>query len=249
VRLKVSYLTNKGKLRHRNEDALLVVNRVVSGTSMDYPSEEEIESEKPLMFAVADGMGGLPCGDLASRLTLEYIKDREVTEPQSAERVLREAKEFLDRYAEKEERCRGMGTAIAGISVVNGKGIVFNTGDCRVYMLRDSIYRLTRDHTEAFKLFEIGVIEEEDIRNHPLRNILTSALIGGYPDEPEVYSTTVEVGERDTFLICSDGLWDELSDREIKECLLKGKESSLCLFSKAYRVGKDNISFIILRVL
>jgi len=250
VRLRISYLTSRGRFRSTNEDALLLPDRVVSGISMDAPAIEEFAGEPPVLVAVADGMGGLPCGEVASRLILEYLKNRRLTSPGDVRHGLAGAKEFLDAYVERENRCRGMGTAVAGVSLTDGSVLVFNVGDCRVYLLRDRLLRLTEDHTEAYELFRRGVIGEEDLRNHPLRNLLTSAVIGGYPDEVLIHTKLMEIREGDLLLLCSDGLWGEMSAGEMEECVGLGEEvGAECLFRKAYRGGSDNISFALIRVL
>jgi len=250
VKLWISYLTNRGRLRHTNEDALLLPGRVVHGVSMDAPSAEEFEGDPPVLLAVADGMGGLPCGEVASRLTLEYLKGVRIEDPSGAERELVRAKEFLDSYTERHGECRGMGTAIAGVSLTAENAIVFNVGDCRVYRMGEGLERLTRDHTEAYELYERGLIDEEDLRDHPLRNLLTSALIGGYPEELTVHTATCEIRRGDLFLLCSDGLWDEIPRAEMEECLSRESYAGArCLFERAYRGGSDNISFILFRAL
>ncbi len=249
MKLSISYLTSRGRLRYTNEDALLLPGRVVHGVSMDAPFVEEFEGNPPILLAVADGMGGLPCGEVASSLTLEYLKGVRIERPSDAERELVRAKEFLDAHTEEHRECVGMGTAIAGVSLTAEGAVVFNVGDCRVYRMRDRLEQLTRDHTEAYRLYEEGVIDEEDLRHHPLRNLLTSALIGGYPEELTVHTTTCGVRRGDLFLLCSDGLWDEIPRAEMEECLsLESYAGARCLFERAYRGGRDNISFILFRV-
>ncbi len=248
MRVKVSYATNVGKLRFRNEDALLVKGKVISGVSMEEPEVEELQIDDWVIFAVADGMGGLPCGDVASRLTLEFLSRKSAKSSQEIVDLLKEAKRYLDLFVEEEGRCYGMGTAVAGISTDGRKVIVFNVGDCRVYSIGNGIRRLTRDHTEAFELYEKGLIREDEIRNHPLRNVLTSAIIGGYAEDFKTFTLETEIRSGDTFLICSDGLWDELSEDEIEACL-RMKNGGWYLLKGALEEGKDNVSYILIRAL
>ncbi len=249
MRLSISFLTNIGRLRRRNEDSLLIGGRVVCGRSMDRPEALDVEAES-LLVAVADGMGGLPCGDRASCEVLRFLSGREISSSKDVEVYLREAKTHLDGIVEEHPECLGMGTAVAGVFLREGRALIFNVGDCRVYRLRDRLERLTRDHTEAYELFERGYIDEEEIRHHPLRNILTSAVVGGYAESFDVFVREVEVENGDTYLLCSDGLWDELTMYQMEECLREGQgDAALCLFRRAYEGGKDNISFVILRVL
>ncbi len=251
MRVEVGYITNIGRVRYRNEDAILTATKVFSETSMDQPICEVLEVEGTVLFAVADGMGGHPCGDRASGLVLEFLKD---SQPESSDQVrdlLLRSKEVLDRHVMNFSECFGMGTAVAGVFLSERRAIVFNVGDCRVYRGREGrLERLTRDHTVVQELFERGEIGEEEMRFHPERNILTSAIMGGYPEEPKVYVREEEVKKGDLFLVCSDGLWDELSREVMEECVSKGiREGSRCLFETAYSGGSDNISFILLKVL
>ncbi len=248
MRLEVSYITNKGKLRQKNEDSLLLVDRVISNIYMENPESETLDISPGSIFAVADGMGGMPCGEVASRVALEALRGRKAVNETQIRELLREAKESLDRYVRESGTCYGMGTALAGLCVGEERVLAFNVGDCRVYRFRNALEMLTRDHTEAFELYEAGLIDETALRNHPYRNFLTSALIGGYEEPFEVYIREVKLERGDTFLICSDGLWDELSSETMEICL-KGKTPSGCLFKNSYAGGRDNISFILLKAL
>ncbi len=250
MKVELSYITNIGKVRYRNEDALLTATKVFSEISMEHPIYETLEVEVTVPFAVADGMGGHPCGDKASGLVLEVLKDAEPETEEDLLSLIKRAKRVLDSHVEAISECFGMGTAVAGVFLSPKKAIVFNVGDCRVYRMRDNLERLTRDHTVVQELFEKGLIDEEEMRFHPERNILTSSVMGGYPEEPKVYVRTEEVREGDLFLICSDGLWDEVSREFIERCLAMGvREGGVRLFEGAYAGGMDNISFILLKVL
>ncbi len=250
MKLEVSYITNTGKLRYRNEDSLLIVDKVISGISMSEPSFDEFNLSGQLAFAVADGMGGLPCGDVASRLALEFLKDKKISSREEIAELLLQAKSYIDYYVKREGVCVGMGTAVAGLFIEKGRTFVFNVGDCRVYRKRNYLERLTKDHTQAHELYEKGFIDEEDIRHHPFRNMLTSALIGGNPEEIKIHTVEMDIQRDDVFLVCSDGLWDELSFEEIDACLsYRFREAGKYLFERAYKGGRDNISFILIKVL
>jgi len=243
--VKVAYLTNKGRLRPENQDALLVLGKVVAGGSMENPLFEEFKELKGV-FAVADGLGGHACGDIASRLTLESIRDSVETNPRE---MILKAKENLDRYVEEHPRCYGMGTTLAGIILSEEEATVFNVGDCRVYRYRDSLELLTKDHTSVFYLYEEGIIDYETLRNHPERNFLESALLGGIPEAPEIFSKEISLRGGDRFLICSDGLWETMSWNELEAILrIEAKEGAEQLFRIAYERSKDNLSFILLSV-
>ncbi len=243
--LRAFYLTSRGRLRPRNEDALLLREKIIGGVSMEEPLSEEFEKREGI-FAVADGLGGHACGEIASRLALESPKGSAGKNPRD---LVLGAKEYLDRYVEEHPRCYGMGTTLAGIIFSEEKATVFNVGDCRVYRYRDSLELLTKDHTSVFYLYEEGIIDYETLRNHPERNFLESALLGGVPEAPQLFSREVSAEKGDRFLLCSDGLWETLSWDELGSILGKETgEAAELLFRIAYERSRDNLSFILLSV-
>ncbi len=248
MKVEVLYTTNTGRLRVSNEDALLISDRVVAGVSLADPQSLSLEFRDTAKFFVADGLGGLPCGDVASRLTLEYIRDSG-SESNNLYELFSGAVSRLKAYSEKESRCWNMATAVAGVFMSPQKTVAVNIGDCRVYLLRNGkLELLTRDHTEAFDLYETGEMTLLELREHPLRNFLTSAVsTDGFQD---LYSYELETREGDIFLICSDGFWDEIPENTMLESLqLPLREAGNCLFTRALKSGRDNVSFIIVRVL
>ncbi|WP_457600095.1 PP2C family protein-serine/threonine phosphatase [Hydrogenivirga sp.] len=250
MRFELAYITNVGRLRENNEDAILVGDKLLSDVSMDEPEFGALELTGQTLFAVADGMGGLPCGEVASRLTLEYMRGSQVASVGELRELIYKVKTHLDAYVQAHGRCYGMGTAVAGVYLETGRATVFNVGDCRVYRRKESLELLTRDHTEAYELYLKGFIDLSELRHHPLRNALTSALVGGYPEEPEVFVREIEISSGESLLLCSDGLWDELSEEDMNLCLsMPTVESANCLFKRAYAGGRDNISFVLIRVL
>mgnify|MGYP001772491517 CR=1 FL=1 len=251
--VRFCYITNTGKLRYRNEDALLAGGKLFAKTSMSVPQCEEALLFDGLLFAVADGMGGHACGDEASRLVLEFLKDKHPKDVESMHEIIKNSKRYLDEFViNGHEFCYGMGTALAGVYFYpEGKAIVFNVGDCRVYRFRKGrLELLTKDHTFLFRLYEEGRISYEELRVHPERNFLESAIMGGYPDIPEVFVRETDYESGDRFLVCSDGLWEELSFSEKLQCLKKEplEESANCLFSLVCHEARDNISFILCEI-
>jgi len=249
VKVEVLYTTNTGRLRVNNEDALLVDDRLIAGTSMTDPAFLSLDVGNWTKFFVADGLGGLPCGEKASRIALDYIREYDFEDPGDLDDLLRGAVKRLKEFAEGESSCWNMATALAGVFIKPTRALAVNIGDCRVYLVRDgNIEILTRDHTEAYELYERGEMTLLELREHPLRNFLTSALsTHGFE---EYYSYELEVRKGDTFFICSDGLWDEVPENTMLESLmLPLSEAGNCLFTRAIKNGRDNISFIILKVL
>jgi len=252
MKVKTVYITNIGKVRLKNEDAILIDKKIFKETSLNQVIYEELEISDFTAFAVADGMGGHPCGEKASGIVLETLKDSKPKQLDDVKEIIFNAKRKLDEYINSgHEYCFGMGTALAGIYLSPRKVFAFNVGDCRVYRFSSGkLEILTKDHTFVFNLFLEGKISYDDLRVHIERNLLETAIIGGYPELPEAFLKEEVPNEGDLFLICSDGLWEAISLKEKVLCLKKGEifKRAKCLYEIAYQEGKDNISFILLEI-
>lgn len=191
--------TDVGNLRSHNEDAALAEQKV---------------------FAVADGMGGHAAGEVASAIAVESLRElaaRQELSPDDITEVLATANRRILEAAENEPAQRGMGTTAAGVAVVSADGphwAVFNVGDSRVYrVFEGEIELVTVDHSEVQELVDAGIITEEEAGLHPLRNIVTRSLGAPEPPVPDLWVLPPHPGER--FVICSDGLSNELSADDI----------------------------------
>jgi len=246
--MKIQFFTNTGKIRENNEDAILISSEITAEANMNKCEERQIETSEGV-FVVADGMGGHAQGEVAAKLTLETIKSNKIPKNENEIRVLlQKARDRLERYIKETPEALGLGCAVAGMVINQKNGIAFNVGDCRVYELRNGeLKKLTKDHSLVVELVKEGVIEEEEAKNHPYRNILTSAIIGdGYKTDLKIFTKNLEIAEKNKLLICSDGLWDELSESEILYCLNAKNPCAIFLKKLSYKPLKDNISFIVL---
>jgi PPM family protein phosphatase len=237
LRVRAGSATDVGRVRDHNEDSLI--------------AEESV-------FAVADGMGGHAAGEVASRIVIEALRDlvaEPARRPDDVARVLTEAnRRILVSQHERPEQ-RGMGTTVAGLTVVDTGGsehwIVFNIGDSRVYRLADNRMRLvTRDHSEVRELMDAGVIDAAEAARHPLRNVITRSLGSDPAPTPDIWVVPPTPGER--FVVCSDGLSGELADREIMLIARKYADPQIAadqLVSAAVRAGgRDNVSVVVVAV-
>ncbi|MGB7818486.1 MAG: protein phosphatase 2C domain-containing protein [Ornithinibacter sp.] len=226
-----------GRVRDHNEDGL-----IADGT----------------VFAVADGMGGHAAGEVASRLVIEALTTLRERPPARADdvgAVLAEAnQQILDRAAERPDQ-RGMGTTVAGLAVIGSEGeprwVVFNIGDSRVYRLAgDGAQRVTRDHSEVQELLDAGVIDEDEARRHPMRNVITRSLGTDPAPDADAWVLEPEVGER--FVLCSDGLSNELPDGEIiriaRECADPQVAADALVGAAVQAGGRDNVSVVVVSV-
>ena len=229
--------TSVGRVREHNEDAL-----IADGT----------------VFAVADGMGGHAAGEVASRIAVEALSrlvEHPPTRPEDVARVLREANDGILASQEQDPGQRGMGTTVSGLTVVDAGGrehwVVFNIGDSRVYRLADDeLSLLTRDHSEVRELMDAGLIDESEAATHPMRNLITRSLGSDPAPSPDVWELAPTAGER--FVICSDGLSNELADPEILQVARQHADPQVAaaeLVAAAVRAGgRDNVSVVVVAV-
>ena len=237
LRVRSGAATHVGRVRDHNEDSLL---------------------SDGLVFAVADGMGGHAAGEVASSLAVDALAtlvDRPPARPEDVAAVLQEAnRRILESQAAAPEQ-RGMGTTVAGLTVVGAGGrehwVVFNIGDSRVYRLADNrMSMVTRDHSEVRELMDAGLIDASEAARHPLRNVITRSLGSDPAPSPDVWVLPPTPGER--FVVCSDGLSNELDDREIMLVARKYADPQVAadqLVAAAVRAGgRDNVSVVVVAV-
>ena len=227
--LKSASRTETGLVRENNEDAIVSGDRLV---------------------AVADGLGGAPGGETASAIAVAVLQaaftGRSLDELQAAVRAANWT--IWDRAAALPE-LGGMGTTVcAGGLMDDGHLGIVNVGDSRAYLLRDlSLRRLTADHTVTAELVQRGELTADDARDHPYRSVLTRAL--GIAPEVELDSVACPVLEGDRLLLCSDGLFNEVSDDEIAGLLRAGDDGVATangLVGLALsRGGRDNIAVVV----
>ncbi len=255
--MKVYYFTHRGNVRYKNEDAILINDVLISEKNFSSIIQLEINDydEKPQLYLVADGMGGHQKGEVASFLVLDYFRKKRnnITSQNELLKTLQETKKILNEYAHQYRSAYGLGTVIAGLWIYLEQYIIFNVGDSRIYRFKDNhLERLSKDHSVVEELKDAGYLNEDDIRTHPEKHIITSCIMGD--DEESIKSIFIKSYKKNFFngskvLVCSDGLWEMLYENEIYLCmnletLLKISE---CLKHKAFINGaRDNISFILL---
>jgi protein phosphatase len=223
-------VTHVGQVRTGNEDSLLADNNV---------------------FMVADGMGGHNAGEVASLMAVEQL--REAASGIIAETDLVQALESANEviYAESmtNHLHHGMGTTLAAMVVLeNNTLVVAHVGDSRVYMWHEgALSRLSKDHSYVQELVDEGIVSIEEARTHPRRNIVTRAL--GIDANVEVEANTFPVTVGAWYVLCSDGLVDEISDADIAKVLERctsPHEAAQALVDAANAAGgRDNITVIV----
>lgn len=210
------------------------------------------------LFLVCDGMGGARGGATASSLAANIIIRRAFTaELTISEESLRGGIELANgaifEASRGDENLAGMGTTIVAVAFFGEKVIIAHVGDSRIYRLRRGDFeQLTRDHTLVQELVETGAIAPEEAASHPIAHMLTRSLGPAGAVEIDVRTVDESLQAGDVFLLCCDGLYNMVSDREIADILsdLSPEEAVSALIDLANeRGGTDNITVQIIEVL
>jgi protein phosphatase len=210
-----------------------------------------LDQPDPGRWAVADGMGGHAVGDLASRLVIDALS--RLASPVSLKTLIADARARLQNANRelREEAARRQVQRIGSTVVVllacdRFCGYLW-AGDSRIYLYREGQLRqLTRDHSQVEQLKSLGVLTDEEARHHPAQHMITRAV--GATDQLELDDDAIEVADGDIFLLCSDGLSNELSDDEIGSVLSSTERATACeeLVELARaRGGRDNITAVV----
>jgi protein phosphatase len=245
-------------VRRENQDALCV-NGLVRQNDMDSCEVAEI-AEYPALFAVIDGMGGYNGGAIAARVLADELARVDdaggVFDPARDGEVIRgalaSASGQMASIARQNPDLSQMGAAVAGL-ILRERGVTaFNCGDCRAYRMSGAeMERVTRDHSVVQELFDIGEIDEDAMRTHPRKNIVTSAVTADASETPELYVRGLSRIERDDYFICSDGVWEAMPARVLGAALGGVFPKSADYLGKQLLSleCRDNISFIFLKSL
>lgn len=222
--------------------------RIVNEDYADY-----YETEDYRLFIVADGMGGHNAGEIASKLAteavLEYIEDNWDTfkEERILDNAIKAANKKVFNASNGDEEFKGMGTTIAACLITKSHIYVANVGDSACFMLKDhKLIKITKDHSLVQELLDSGGITEEEALTHPRKNIITRA-VGAYEQvEVDIFKLPKEMENK--YLLCSDGLIDEVTNDEIENILKNcdNEEAAKQLVTLANeREGRDNITVLV----
>ena len=268
IKVRFGAISDPGKVRARNEDHYMVarVRRTLNVLAHNLPQGEmpEFIGEDGYVMIVADGMGGMNAGDVASMLAISTgvkLADRSVkwgfkiNEKEARELLsrisayFREIDRRITRKSEADRRLFGMGTTMTLAYSIGIHLFLIHVGDSSAYLYRKGrLQQLTRDHTVAQALADAGEISQEDVRKHSRRNTLTNYL-GGNRGRVKADVRWLQLEDGDKLLLCSDGLSDMVDDRAIARCLARNQPADATareLTRKALDLGgKDNITVVV----
>jgi PPM family protein phosphatase len=231
-------LTDAGKVRQNNEDALLVG-----------------EGQDETLFVVADGIGGFEAGEVASSLAVDVLKD--LPPGESFKAAIGEANRRIVAAGRGDEKLSGMGTTVVAIrfggTQVEPVAEVAHVGDSRAYLMRGGDMKpITEDHSLVAELVRSGDLTRDQAAEHPQKNLITRAL--GADEEVDVDTAVLSVEAGDRILLCSDGLSDMVSEAGISEILAQSPDdperAARGLLSAALDAGgNDNITVVVVDVM
>src|SRR3569623_260450 len=247
IDLEFAANTDTGRVRPHNEDAIAI-------------------SEEHGIAIVADGMGGYNAGEVASRIAASVLKEsleEQLKHPQfmrsaGSRRVhklmvesIAHANASIIEAARVEPQYSGMGTTLVAALFHHDKVTIAHVGDSRAYRLRKGeLIQLTRDHSLLQVQLDAGLISIEEAQFSQIRNLVTRAMGVDVDVQVEIHDHQTEPG--DMYVLCSDGLSDMLTEREIgnmlKNCQNSMQNACETLNERANKNGgRDNISAVLVR--
>lgn len=246
MNLYVTAASRVGCVRKNNEDMVLVGSSFIRNDNIN--SKIELTSEKRIIFAVADGMGGHNSGEVASSDALHNLRfffsdiPAGLTAGEFNEMMLvwlESINHILDSKGRVDERFRGMGTTLVGLAYYGGHFYSLNCGDSRLYRLRNgSLKQLTTDHSLNNML---GSSKHS--------SIITNCIGGGNNHSyMDIVKMTDDVQYSDVYLLCSDGLSDMLDDQQIEVLLKSGGDADALCQAAIEAGGFDNVSACVIEV-
>lgn len=262
VMVKAYGQTDPGRVRTNNEDAF-IVTRLAEAGSVVTSMPEGGEAAKPVSFeagkdavllAVSDGMGGANAGEVASALVIESLRAAMMTAGGEWGEATKQAVERANKEvwnAAREPGKKGMGATLTAVCVHGDQAHIAEVGDSRAYLVRNGrIRQVTRDQSFVQLLIDSGALKPEEAEKYPLKNIVLQAM-GQNPDV-EVALGRLELRRADRLLLCSDGLSNKVSSKEMLEVVEQSTtldEIGRALIKMANeRGGDDNITVVLAEV-
>jgi protein phosphatase len=270
VRADFGAVSHPGLVRSKNEDHFLVsqAKREHRVLLSNVPSDHipVPMGDEGYVIIVADGMGGMAAGEVASRQAIATglnliqnspkwgfkINKKEARELfERVNRHLQDIDRALTEQSYSDRRLFGMGTTLTAAYSVGVDLFIIHVGDSRAYLYRKGELRqLTKDHTIAQTMADAGVIAPEEVRRHRKRNVLTNFL-GGHSGRVKGDVRWLRLADADRVLVCSDGLTEMVDDPTIAETLGRYHEpteaAQALLDESLRRGGTDNVTVVLAR--
>ena len=227
------------------------------GLVRKYNQDYSLECDEPIgnldnLYVVCDGLGGRNAGEYASSTAAENFFDlAEGSESRNPLSIFKEAVVKVNRLIYREGKLpeyQGMATTLVAATIRDNVVYVVNVGDSRAYIIGDEVTQITWDHSYVGELVRRGKITSDEARFHSKNNVITRAVGAEETVEPDYFQAELEDGE--IILLCTDGLYNMLSERMIQKVVtangsLRAKAEKLVELANEAG-GKDNIGAVLI---
>jgi serine/threonine protein phosphatase PrpC len=234
--------TDTGLIRNSNEDSYRIIPE---------------SSQNPCVVIIADGMGGHNCGEVASRMTVDYISEfiersgsLLFSSPDigaEVRRIVAETNTAVFEASLTRPEASGMGTTLTMAVIIGSKVTVAHVGDSRLYMAHnDTMQQMTQDHSYIEELIKNGTLTREEAERHPRKHVITRAI--GSSRDLEIDILDFEAQEGDVLLLCTDGLTNMICENEIYNIIKDSEPQKACeqlIEAAKSKGGEDNITVIV----
>ena len=271
VKVDLAAQSHQGHVRDSNEDHYLAVRITRSLetvlTNLDEAVLAKSFAETAYGMLVADGMGGMAAGEIASSTALLRLLElvvqtpdwmMRVNQPQNAATIMkrmthrfREIDDELREQGESNQALHGMGTTLTVAATLGTDLFLSHIGDSRAYLLRgETLHQLTKDHTLAQALIEAGIAGADDTSTRAMRHVLTAAL-GSTGERTDPQVQRLHLSDGDQLLLCTDGLTEMVADDCIAAVLADAHSSAEACQGLTNLAlaggGRDNITVVLAR--
>jgi protein phosphatase len=242
-------------------DKIRVASISDRGLSEKRPMNEDsfLADARRGIFVVADGVGGADAGEVASQKAVDVLDDAfpdRVSDEEDVEDLMelaiQKANSAIHQMTAEHPRFSMMATTVVALHLDGARATIGHVGDSRLYRLNPegALLRETEDHSIVEEEVRAGRMTPEQAANHPSKNVISRAL--GAEESVEVDMKTIEVGEGNSFLLCTDGITRHIPDNELRELLLSGQSvEAICaeMKDRCYKRGaEDNLTAVIVQI-
>lgn len=213
-----------------------------------------LERQNFKIYVVADGMGGHNAGEVASKMAAEqivqYVDENYSLEDEETliSKAIKTVNKEIFKFSKTNDKLKGMGTTVTACLVTAKYIYVANVGDSSCMALKNGeLKKITKDHSLVQELLDSGTISEFEAINHPKKNIITRALGTSIDVNVDVFK--LEVNEYDLFILCSDGLTNEVTKDEILR-IINNESNYISIANDLVNLakekgGRDNITVLL----
>ncbi len=201
--------------------------------SFTVPSKKHNTQSKGWLFIVCDGLGGYYGSEIASQMCCQILLDDYYNSQDIPDLTIW----FQDKLTQiniaviaqaEKLNYKKMSTTAVCLLIKDNKAFITNCGDSRLYLLTDGkLVQVTEDHSVVWKYYKQGYITKDEIILSSIKNLVTESI--GLGSSPKIDCYKIDLPDRFTFLLCSDGLTDVATDSEIENVLLQQPEPKQCV--------------------